>query len=644
MYGYAGKILYVNLTEGSFKEEELSEEWKDRFIAGVGINNRLAYDIIKPQIAPLSPENPVIIGSGLFGGTMIPGGSKLMVTAKFPMTNSIGTAVGGGSFASIMKFAGYDHIIITGRAERLSVLKIDENPEVIDASELKGMDIFDTTEYLLKKYYNSSVIAIGISGENMVKPSLAFIDNIATIGRGGLGAILGSKNIKAVVVRGTNGIKVYDPDGVNRVVNLIYEKMSVDPLFSRWVKDGVRIGWPSWVKGEFSYKNDREVYTKERAIKLYESERFHEIVDYKPLCCLNCPIADKGRLKIKKGEFEGLTTYVSEFLQGMIAFGIKSNIGDDYNKILKCLDMGNRLGLDVFTISYMLGYIVELYEEGIITEGDYGKEPKLDFENITNLMDEIANRKGFGAIFSDGWIEGIKKIGKEAEKYALLIKGLEPCYMDPRINFGTEAFGQFINPRGAFVVQAESPTVLPLRTSDKVWRHCATIGVSEDIRDRIFDTPREFNVALFTKYCEDWYHLLNIFGLCARQQIVQRYDINLLSEIYKLITGKDIPSSDLRDIGERVLNIGKVLNVREGFSRKDDTFVERWFKPLKGEDKEIELTDYYKMEKIKKEDIEELLDQYYSERGWDIKKGIPTKRSLYDIGLKDIADEMEELL
>lgn len=637
LYGYAGRILYVDLTTESFKVDPLDPELVRKYIGGVGINNILAYKLIKAGIDPLSPENPLIIGAGLFSGTMIPGSSKVMLTTKFPMTGAVGTAVGGGSFGSMLKYAGYDHLVITGKAKGPVYLKIDNTVEICDATSLWRKDIFQVTEELWEKNETSSVIAIGVAGEKLVKPSIAMVDNIGTLGRGGLGAIMGAKNLKAIVACANKGIRVWNLERIKEKVHQVYERIRIDPLFDKWVKDGVRIGWPSWAKGEFGYKNEREIYTKEKALKLYESERFHDIMEYVPQSCLNCPIADKGMIRIKKGEFQGLTTYVAEFLQGMLIFGLKCNIGDDYNKMVKCLDVANRLGLDAFTAVYMLAYLDELRERGVITEKDTeGIEPKLGFQNILDLMNNTAMRVGFGDILAEGWKEIIRRIGKGAEKYAMVIKGMDTPYMDPRINFGTEAFEQLVNPRGAFVVQAESPTILPLRTSDKIWRHCATIGVPEETRDRIFDTPREFNVAMFTRYCEDWYHLLNILGLCARQQIVQRYNIEMLTELYTDVTGFKITPEQILRIAERAQNVGKMLNVREGFSRNDDKFLDRWFEPLKGDGRDIPLMDYYRKETLAKEDIEALLDDYYRERGWDIEKGIPTKEKLSELGLEDM--------
>ncbi|MDY6912685.1 MAG: aldehyde ferredoxin oxidoreductase C-terminal domain-containing protein, partial [Chloroflexota bacterium] len=610
--------------------------------------NRLAYDIIKPDTEPLSPENAIILGAGPFAGTPIPGSGKVMATTKFPMTKAIGTAVGGGSLGPMMKFAGYDHVIITGRAEKPVYLKLDEKPEIIDAGDLWGKDIFETTDVLWNRHGTGprgtcSVFAIGAPGEKQIYFSLGLVDKIGHLGRGGMAAVVGSKNLKAIVACPSDkGIKVADPDKVMELIQTIYQRIRTDPLFDRWVKDGVRIGWAGWCKGEgFAKNNWREIYSGSEARKLYDSDRFHDIFRYRPLCCFGCPLADKAFCEVKQGEFQGLKTYFSEYLQYNLAFSIYSDLRDDYNKIMKCADYANREGLDVLTLSVMLGFLTELYERGIVTKEDTGGiEPKLgDFDTVMQVMHQMANREGIGALTADGW-QGLFDRFPGSEKYAVVIKGQEQGHMDIRPSFGPEGFDFIIEPRGPNGPNAEGPTVLPQRTSDKVWKHCDDIGVPQEIREKMFDTPSVFSTPLFALYLQDWFQLLSALDICVRQQIAMRYDIENLTELYTAVTGFEMNPTELQKTGARILNLIKALNVREGFDRKDDTFPDRWFEPLQAEGKEVRLMDYYRKRELNRDDLNAMLDEYYTERGWDVKKGIPTRETLTELGMRDIAEDL----
>ena len=642
--GYAGRVLHVNLSTGDIHPEPLDMDLAKAFIGGVGLNNRLAYDAIKPGLDPFSPDNAIILGNGPFAGTPIPGAGKLYATAKVPMTGAVATASGGGSFGAMLKYAGYDHVLITGKAEKPVYLKIDGTPEICDASHLWGKDILETSEQLWKAHKRYGVIAIGVAGENLVRFAITLIDLIGHLGRGGLGAIFGSKNLKAIVAGPYQGVSVASPEKVMEITNTIYQRMRTDPLFEKWAADGCRIGWKSWTKADFPTKNSRMIYKGEKASNLFVSQTFHEIFRYKPLCCFGCPMADKGFFEVKKGEFSGLRTYASEYLQAMLGFGIYVQIHDDYNKTIKCLDYANRQGIDLFTATCLIAFADEIYERGIISDKDVGDlVPKLgNFDVIMKMMRQMVHREGFGDTLADGWNGAIARIGEEARKYAPVIKGLEMAHFDFRQNFSADSFNSVVEPRGPNGPSGESPTILPLRTSDKVWRNCEEIGVPSEIREQIMDHRDVIDVALYEGYVQDWYQLLSSLDLCVRQQIAMRYNIEILAELYTAVTGIDITPSALRLVGERALNMTKVNNVREGFSRKDDVIPEKLFEPLKGEDGEERcVMDYYRKRKITRDDIEQTLDNYYSSRGWNVAKGVPTKEKLIDLGLGAIAEDLE---
>ena len=231
-YGYAGQILYVDLSTGSIRKEPLDLDMARKYIGGFGMNVRLAYDLIPLGADPLGPENAVIIGAGALGGTMAMGCSRIAAATKFPETGAIGCGNGSLSFAPRLKHAGYDHVVITGRsAKPVYLLITDDRVELCDAEGVWGKDLYDATDEIWERHGSEySVIAIGQAGENLVKPSLTLIDKSATLGKGGLGAVMGSKGLKAVVVKGTGGIAVADPVRFMRLVEYYLERVRAYPL------------------------------------------------------------------------------------------------------------------------------------------------------------------------------------------------------------------------------------------------------------------------------------------------------------------------------------------------------------------------------------------------------------------------------
>jgi aldehyde:ferredoxin oxidoreductase len=430
------------------------------------------------------------------------------------------------------------------------------------------------------------------------------------------------------------------------IVNQIYRPMVEDPLREVWREHGVLIGWPTWAKGEFSYRNWSKLFPAEKALELYEPGEFYKTILKTRLACTACPVGDKSRYDIIAGEFSGKEVLASEILQEIAAVTIKMDLGTDYNKRLIILDTADRYGLDIFEITYLLDWVIDLQERGILTKKDTdGMELKRDFDTVMTWMEKISKREGFGDVLADGWLGAIQRIGRGCDKYAVHCKGTAPAYMDARINFGPEAFEECINPRGATAVAAESPSILPMRPLEKIWRHCDRMRISEEAREKIFDTPDEFSLPLFTRRVEDWYQFYTTLGICARQQIQMRYNFMSMYNLYLAATGMDVSEEEMLGVGERIVNLQRGFNALHGLSRKDDKFPEKWFEPLETIEepkRRKPLTDYYRKVELTREDVEKIFDEYYADRGWDVKKGIPTKEKLIEVGLEDIAERLQK--
>lgn len=317
-YGYAGNILYVDLTTGEIRKEPLDLELAKRFVGGWGINFKLAYDLMKPGTDPFSPDNPIIIGVGPLVGTLAPGAAKVAATTKFalPATEDgryyITTASSGSRrFGLMLKNAGYDHVVITGRAKAPVYLKIiDDDVEICDGGELWGKkDTYETTEELMDRYGNCGVIAIGRAGENLIRFAMALTDKRSTLGRSGFGAVMGSKNLKAVVTQGSKGVKISDPPRFMKVVDSIYQRLMRLP----YVKPQHDLGAHSTWRPIIVPNVDPGIWSKYDWDARYGIENWYQVKkDVKS--CTSCWLACRVAVEIRDGEFAGVTSETGHYM------------------------------------------------------------------------------------------------------------------------------------------------------------------------------------------------------------------------------------------------------------------------------------------------------------------------------------------
>ena len=651
--GYAGNILYVNLTSGSTRTEPLDAEMVRTYIGGAGINNKLAYDLIPPDVDPLSPQNAIIIGTGPFNGTMIPGCSEVMITYKSPLNGSFPHSNGGGNFSHFLKSSGYDHIVITGRSDKPVYLKIhDEDVELCDASSLWGTDVFDTTDELRRRHEPCSVIPIGQAGENLVNISVTQIDKGGTVGSGGLCAVMGSKNLKAMVaVQGTKGIAVADPRRLRKLVDEILSRVTNYHLRDEMMKGGAMAMTAGWVPQGMLAKNSSVLIpfppnTKEVQAEIYELHRRSR----KKIACITCPMSDKDRLDLAERDivtYDTAVFAVQAIMTTSPAFGHRAEGSplDRYADALHFFDMVNRYGIErVYSFQGLVDFVVTLYEEGIITKEDTGGvELNREFDTLLKLTRMTAFREGFGDILADGVIGAARRIGKGVDKYVQnVIKG-QFVIFDPREwGLGPMQFEPIVHPGRCFGVAAGmgAATYSPGWPIKELMRQADRCGVPEEAIGRIF-TDDSFNVGRLTKHGEDFFNLFNMFGQCHRLYISRFYSMQILAELYSAVTGIEATPADLKLASERVWNLWKLINYRAGFDRKDDEPPEIWFQPLKGVDTEYHLKDYFGTTALAREDVDRLLDDYYDERGWDKETSLPTATKLKQLGLNSLASDVE---
>lgn len=639
--GYSTRVCHVNLTNRNIETRELDIEISRKFIGDVGINLKLAYDLMKPGIDPLSPDNLIIIGAGPLAGTRIQAPRWTAVT-KYPLTGAIAFASGGMGFGIRLKRAGYDHLVVSGRASTPVYLKVsDEKLEICDAGNLWGKDIFDTTETLWQEHGKQySVVSIGQAGENLVKLALCLVDKQSSLGKGGMAAVMGSKNLKAIAVKGTGRVRLGDPPRFKSFADGMLRRYSDYPGLKRWVE----LGKLSLATLGISilHKNFTELYPQEEYQKLYSNDIYLSRIKYKREGCTTCSFPCKDVLKIRQGEYEGLTTTVSSLIGRIWNLFVQCGAGSFENGV-KLIDVANRYGVDTHTFAPAMMLAVELYERGIITEKDTeGLALRSDFQTALSLLEKVAFRRGIGDVLADGSPGVIKKFGEDCERYSVYIKGLDQQLDARTLDFDMAALSQVTQPEGGSCEPAAAGMWYPRKRGfslDTVRSYCQRMALSREATERVFDVPSGFNAARLTKVGEDFYIVLTSLGICDYRS--EFWDWDKLAEVYSSVTCIEMTGSDMREAAERIWNMFKALNVREGFDRKDDRFPARWLEPLHSSDgQEIPLMTCGGGA-VTAAVLERLLDEYYEERGWDISNGTPTSEKLMALGLADVAADLQ---
>jgi len=609
----------------------------EKFVGGWGINQWLAYHLIPPQVDPLAPENAIIIGTGPFNGTVIPGAAKMTITTKFPINNAFTTAGGGGHFPIMLKSAGYDYVVITGRATKPVYLKISEDgAELCDARGLWGKDQFATTDELRLLHEPCSIIPIGQAGENLVKISVGLIDKGGSVGSGGLPAVMGSKNLKAIVaVQGNHLIRVANRLRLQKVVDEMLSRITDYHLREEMMKGGsmaMTLGWRGGggtLSKNWSELEPRPPETAENIAAIYE---IHKRCRQK-LACPTCPLADKDRIDLREESHAPILTYDSAVMA--LGFGARGAL-DAYIESLQHIDASNRYGVCRLCFRGVHDLMLYFYQQGLITRKDTdGLELNGDLSTVLKLMKMTAFKEGFGEVLAEGMLGAAQGLGRDLAKHAVHVKGYNIIF-DPRLNgLGTMEFEQIVNPSRCVVAPGGlgAASYNPGRLVGEWVRQARKVGVTEETIERIF-TPASFNPGRLTKHAEDWFSLFNCLGQCHRLYVNRFFNAATVAELYQAVTGIETTPADLLKGAERAWNLYKVLNVRAGLGRKDDCAPEVWFQSLRSKDgSEYHLMDYFKSTTLDREDVEKLVEDYYDERGWDQKTGIPTRKKLTELGL-----------
>lgn len=620
-YGYTGSILHVNLTDRQVETRPLDLDLARKFIGGIGLNFRLGFDLIPPGLDPFAPENPIIIGVGPLVGTPIPGSARVYSLTKQPANNAVGWGSGGGmEFGCQFKAAGYDHLVITGAADEPVYLDInDDQVRIRDAKSLWGLGIAPTVDALRQVHGRpSGVVAIGPGGENLIRFSMAFIDKSSTMGRGGLGAVMGAKNLKAIVARGTGDVRVADRKGFRHLMGGLFDRVRKYPGLKN--------------AHEYGFLNFMPAMPLEEYLKLKKARA----------ACVGCPIGDKDVLEIKEGPHKGYVKHIGAAVNILMPqiYG-----GHNYHDAIRLTDILDEAGLDMFEVFGLLEFADNLFKHGLLSADKLGCEGVdfKDYDSLAGWFDRIIRRQGFGDFLAEGFQTVL-------EEYGTGIKEFEPCVSKgllayqsvrgpvPSKTFTPFEFGMSVQPRGpASAPGGSSPLYFTFgRPLDWIQGHFDRMGIPAEAQERILNEKQgmAINVGRLTKFAQQYLYSQGSLGICGRGQISRLYSNKLQAELYSAATGMQMDGPEFMAAIERAFNVEKAANVREGFTRKDDAFPERWFE-------EPTHLDYYEKVGITREIAYGLLDDYYDERGWDLELGVPTKKKLLELDLAEVAADLE---
>lgn len=614
MYGYAGRVLYVDLGTGKTRVEKLNEEYARKYIGGIGLGMRLWLANSKAGVDPFSPENPLILTLGPVSGTMFPtGGNGHAFVSKSPATHGVGEAVAHGTFGAEMKRAGYDAVILTGKSEKPVYLWIDDDSvQLLDSAHLMGKSPSETEDAIKDEIgdYYIRVASIGPAGEKLSRIACIINEKTRAAGRTGLGAVMGSKNLKAIAVRGTRDIVPAKPDEFMDMVKEFHERMK-GPATQKYrtlgTVENILVHNSLYCMPTRNYNNAHF----ENADKI-SGEVMNEKYVAKIIGCSSCPMRCEHEVVVREGPYKGTMTRME--YEMLWAMGPYCGI-DRLDAIIKGMELCNYYGMDALSAGVIVGFTMDCHERGILSHEDLGGIDAHfgNAEALLQLLEKMGKREGIGNILAEGVKVAAEKIDKGAEQLAQHIKGLEVtgydlrCLKTAALGFAVSFRGADHNRHGAYVFDVKG----------KVDRLKAEKGRGKLVRDM-----------------EDVYALIDSFIVCKFSRGTFYKELPDMAKLYSLVTGYDMTAEELKQAGERVNTVARLINIREGLSRKDDTL------PWKVMHEPIPDDGPVKGAMVTQEELDLLLDDYYESRGWTL-EGVPTTAKLKELGMEDLSSIVE---
>ncbi len=608
MKGYTGKILKIDLTTGKASTRTFDEAYARKYLGGQGFAVELVYHGVPKGTGAFDPKNVLAMAGGAFDGFPVGTGGKVAWAAKSPATGTLAESIMGGSIGPELKHAGFDALEIVGKAGAPSYIYIeDDKVEISEASDLWGKDTREVPEVLKRRHgWDVKVACIGVAGEKLSKIACIDCDD-RQAGRAGLGAVMGSKNLKAIAIRGTKDLVPHDPE---KLLALALQYQKIYEAAGSWIEDtkygtGEFLGWVNKDRGVFPTRNWQESVFNERE----KIDPYYWATRYvtKNKACFACTKPCGKLFEVKEGKFKGVAIDGIEY---ETLYSLGGTCGNpDVESVARANELCDLLGMDTISAGVTVGFAMELFQRGFITEKETGVN--LAWSNapdaVPKMIELMGNRRGFGDVLADGVKVAAKKIGKGSERYAIHTKGMEPPAYDVR---GMKGHGLsfMTSTRGACHLRAGfyAPELV-----GKFWKW-------EGI-DRFSAVGKGPMVATM----ENFMCVYDSVGLCKFSRGF--YLIAKLPEVLEAITGLKFTEDELLKIGERIHNMKGNFNAREGVTRKD------WLLPPRILEDPIP-EGVSKGHKISVEEMNLMLDDYMKARSWT-KDGIPTPEKLKELGI-----------
>ncbi len=619
MFGGHGRILRVNLSESTVSQEEIPERLFDKFLTGAGLATHYLYHEVPKGAEPLGPENELILMTGALTGTTAPSTGRFNWVFKSPLTGLWAQSNSAGHWGVDFKKTGFDGVIFEGASPKPVYLVIEEDKaELRDAEHLWGKSVSETTKLIKEELGEKfEVDCIGIAGENQVRYAGIINDLHRAAGRCGGGAVMGSKRLKAIAVRGTTPVKVANPEAFAKVAKKQFElldqhmlKVSLESFGTNLVIDlvNVRGGFPTrnWQTGVFP------------ELEEINAQALSEKVLVETKGCFACPLNCGRRSEIRRGKYKGTKGEGPEY-ESVGTFGGQCQVTD-----MEAITMAHYLcddyGLDTISTGSTIAFAMECYEKGILTKSDTdGLELEFsDADIVIELVHKIAKREGIGDLLAEGTRRMAQKLGKGSERFAMNVKGLElPAYDSRAVQITGLAFAVANRGGDHMTAYIQGPTFLDIPF---------LVIPDSQIKDPLVADPEEVHILV---ELENVMTALDTLGACKFMGFCVASEEWV--ELVAHCLGREFTYDDMVKVGERSYNLARVFNVREGVTRADDTLPPRLLEeplpegPAKG--------------KVN-ENLPEMLDKYYELRGWDKATGKPTPEKLRELGLEEYIPDM----
>ena len=595
--GYMGKYLDINLTTEYIHEKELDLELAEKYVGGKGLGARILYDELKPKVDPLSPENIILFMTGPLSGTSAQTSGRWTIVTKSPHTGIFLDSQIGGKFGHRLKRAGFDYILFRGTAESPKYLNVtSDGVEILSADDIWSKGTFETEKILSERHDGAEVASIGPAGENQVTYANIMTNNSHMAGRGGSGAVMGSKNLKAVVAKGKIKIKAREEEKFKGLTRILREKVRANP----GVKHRHDVGTMMWVSmsneaGFLPTRNYQSGVFEDAEAISGETMKEKYVTAHK--ACYGCSIACGKMTKFKEGKFAGLEVEGPEYETTAL---LGSNCGiKDLAAIAKASQLCDDLGLDTITSGATISFAMECSEKNILEQNDIDDLKFGNDDAVHKMLELIAKKERVGELFSKGSLAAANILGHNTSDFAIQVKGLELAGIEPRGSFGM---------------------ALAYSTSDRGACHQRCWTPSAELRGDLKRFSFE-GVPKFVKENQDERAVCFSLVLCD----FLPFDVPEMVEMLNAATGFFYTPESYLLTGERIWNLTRMFNVREGITAANDVLPKRFYE-------EEMLEGPAKGQIIKEEELENAKSEYYKLREWN-DEGIPTDAKLKKLGL-----------